>query len=514
VQAVLIPLLADVVVSAGLPILMAATPPPAVGSRTGTTRPQPAAAARTELATAPPQLDTARLQLTTTRPQLASDPDTLVAPSVLRNISRKPREVEVNLTAAPARLELKPGVLTAAYAYNGEVPGPTLDVWEGDHVVVHFRNELPEPTTVHWHGVHLPFASDGSPFHPVPPGGSFDYEFTVPMGTAGTYWYHPHPDGNAGPQVAKGLYGAIVVRSRDDPLASLPEKLLILSDNRLRADGSVDLPDPQSPAGQVDFENGREGNLLFINGQLMPTIPIRSGEVQRWRVVNASAARVYRLAIPGQSFVQVGSDGGLFEKPVEENEILLANSERVELLVRGTGAPGSRALLQSLGYDRYLPQTKPPDWKRALDLLQLQYRRDPPVTPPPIPDRLRPVPPVDTTAVAVRRTVVFSQGLINGRTMDMNRVDFSARLGTTEIWDVENVVGMDHPFHLHGFRFQVLDVDGEPVPYRSWKDTVNVPKHSAVRIVVHYEDFAGKWMFHCHILDHEDRGMMGILEVK
>jgi len=101
--------------------------------------------------------------------------------------------------------------------------------------------------------------------------------------------------------------------------------------------------------------------------------------------------------------------------------------------------------------------------------------------------------------------------MINGKKMDMRRVDVSARLGTTEIWQIENVVAMDHPFHLHGFRFQVLDRDGVPEPFVSWKDSVNVPKHSRVRIAVRFEDFAGKWMFHCHILDHEDMGMMGIL---
>jgi FtsP/CotA-like multicopper oxidase with cupredoxin domain len=116
--------------------------------------------------------------------------------------------------------------------------------------------------------------------------------------------------------------------------------------------------------------------------------------------------------------------------------------------------------------------------------------------------------------VAQHRVIVFSQGLIDGKTMDLNRVDLVARLGTTEIWEVDNVVGMDHPFHLHGFHFQVLDRDGVPEPYRSWQDTVNIPKHSEVRIVVRFEDYPGKWMYHCHILNHEDAGMMGILQVR
>lgn len=441
--------------------------------------------------------------------------DTLTAPSVLPNLSRIPGVVEMSLTAAPARLSLVPGTLTDVFAYNGQVPGPTLVVREGDRVIIHFHNALPEPTTVHWHGVHVPAKADGSPLDPVAPGASYDYVFTVAPGTAGTYWYHPHPDGRSGYQIAKGLFGAIIVRDPHDPLpASLPEKVLILSDNRFRPDGSLDLPDHDSPAGQVDMENGREGNVLFVNGQVMPTLTIRSGEVQRWRILNASAARVYRLAIPGMTFLHVGDDGGLFERPVEAQEILLANSERVEVLVRGTGPPGSQVTLQTLGYDRYVPQTRPRDWNQAHDLLTLRTSSAAPVPPVVLPTTLRPIPALDTAQASATQVVVFAQGLINGRMMDMSRVDLTAHLGTTEIWEIENVVAMDHPFHLHGFHFQVLDRDGVPAPYRSWKDTVNVPKHGTVRIIVRFDDYPGKWMFHCHILSHEDQGMMGILELK
>lgn len=441
-------------------------------------------------------------------------PDTLTSPPVLKNLSSQPHVVEVALTAAPQQLPLVPGHPTTAYAFNGQVPGPTLEVHEGDRVIVHFRNELPESTTIHWHGMHLQAHMDGSPLYPIPPGGQYDYTFTVGPGTAGTYWYHPHPDVRTGRQVALGLYGALIVRAARDPLpASIPERLLILSDNRFRPDGSVDFPDPNSIAGGIDLENGREGNVLFVNGQIMPTIEIRPGELQRWRIINASAARVYRLAIPGQELLHIGDDGGLFEKPVSQSEILLANSERVEVLVRGSGAAGSQTTLETLPYDRYVPQTRPADWNQPHSLLTLQVADVPPVTAVALPDVLRPIAALDTTAVTNRQLVVLTQGLINGRAMDLRRVDLRARLGTTEIWEIENLVGMDHPFHLHGFRFQILDRNGVPAPYRSWKDSVNVPKHETVRIIVRFDDFPGKWMFHCHILDHEDEGMMGILEI-
>jgi len=431
-----------------------------------------------------------------------------------RDLTPAPRTVEVSLTAAPARLSLVPGTTTDLLAYNGTVPGPVLEFREGDHVVVHFRNDLPVMTTVHWHGFHLPFPSDGSPFHPVAPGETYDYEFDIPPGTAGTYWYHPHPDHETGWQVAHGLYGAIVVRAPDDPIASLPERVLVLSDNRLNPDGSLDLPDPGSHAGVVDRENGREGPLLLVNGQEMPELEIRSGEVQRWRIVNASAARMYRLTIPGHPLLWVGTDGGLFERPVEVPDITVAPSSRVEVLVRGTDAPGSRLVVFDLPYDRYIPQTRRKGWNCPRRLLTLRYTEEPPRRQAvEIPATLRHVEPIDTSRVTATRLAVLTQGMINGRMMDMKRVDVDAPIGATEIWQVENLVGMDHPFHLHGFRFQVLDRNGVPEPFLAWRDVVNVPSHETVRFVVRYDDFPGKWMFHCHILDHEDHGMMGVLQV-
>src|SRR5690349_477541 len=434
-------------------------------------------------------------------------------PPLLVNLSKRPHTVEVNLTAAVTKLSLQPGVTSEVFAYNGHVPGPTLDVREGDLVIIHFKNNLPEATTVHWHGIHLPFESDGSPFHPIQPGESHDYVFTVRSGSAGTYWYHPHPDRRTGFAIGKGLFGAIVVHAANDPLPAMNEKLLILSDNRFLNDGTIDFPDPASHHGGIDEENGREGPVLFVNGQVMPTISIRSGEIQRWRVINSSAGRIFRIALAGQTMLQVGTDGGLFEKPVEVRELILATGERAELLVKG-GAPGTRVLLQNLPYDRYSPHTRPTDWSVTRDLLTVETSNEPPIMSASVPASLHKVIPLDTTKVTAVRTIVFGQGIINGHTMDMTRVDVSTRVGATEIWQIVNIVGMDHPFHLHGFQFQVLDRDGVKEPYLAWKDMLNIPRHSTARIIVRYDDYPGKWMFHCHILDHEDHGMMGVLEVK
>lgn len=447
-------------------------------------------------------------------PEYTPATGSLSNPPVLKNVSSTPGTVEVTIRAAPARIALLPGKPADVYAYNGSVPGPTLEAREGDLVTIHFYNDLPEPSTIHCHGIHLPAEMDGSPFELVPPGGHRDYSFRIQRGSAGTYWYHPHPGTRTEYQVAKGLFGALIVRAADDPIATIPEKLLILSDNRFRADGSLDFPDSNSTQAMIDEENGREGNVLFVNGQVMPTINIRSGEVQRWRVINASAARIYRLAVPGQTLLHVGDDGGLFEHPVPVSDILVASSERVELLVRGTGQPGSQTTLQTLPYDRFAPQTRPSDWNTAHSLLTLRYSDTAPTATVTLPAALRKIPVLDTTKATATHVIVLTQGMINGHAMDMDRVEVHARIGTTEIWQLENVVDMDHPFHLHGFQFQVLDRNGVPEPYRSWKDVVNVPRHETVRFAVRYTDFPGKWMFHCHILAHEDQGMMAVLEVR
>lgn len=431
----------------------------------------------------------------------------------MQNDSTAPATVEVSLVAGVNQLELAPGKpATKAFAYNGSVPGPTLVATEGDHVIVHFTNNLTQPTTVHWHGLHVPSDQDGNPMDPVKPGASRDYVFDLPEGSAGTYWYHPHPDGKAAQQAAMGLFGAIIVRAKNDPLPKgLVDEILVLNDNRFDANGAV------AAETMDDQMNGRRGDVLFVNGAVNPTMTLRPGEVRRLRVLNASAARFYLLSVPDHELLHVGSSGGLFGTPQRTEKVLVAPGERVELLLKATAAAGTTTTLKSLPYDRGIMamggSTTP---EKELDLLSVAYTSDAPMTTPAIPETLRTIAPLDTTG-GVARTFVMSEQMmdymINGKTYDPMRVDVQAKLGATEIWTVRNEADMDHPFHLHGFQFQVLDRNGKPEPVVSWNDTVNVPKSATVRFAVKL-DLPGMRMYHCHILEHEDLGMMGMLDVE
>ena len=186
------------------------------------------------------------------------------------------------------------------------VPGPMIEVFEGDTVRIRLENRLPQDTTVHWHGLPVPPSQDGNPMDPIAPGASRTYEFTLPVGSAGTYWYHPHTHEHTAEQVFRGMAGLFVVRSRTDPMpAAIEEKLLVISDLRLASDGSI----PANTA--MDWQNGREGNYVLVNGQYQPALSINPGQSQRWRILNATNARYLRLALDQHAFTLIGTDGGL-----------------------------------------------------------------------------------------------------------------------------------------------------------------------------------------------------------
>jgi bilirubin oxidase len=451
------------------------------------------------------------------------------APPALAPLRRTGNLVELTLTAAPTAITLGNAGATEFWAFNGSIPGPTIDVLEGDRVRILFRNRLPQASTIHWHGLSIPADQDGSPLNPVSAGADRMYEFTLPPGSAGTYWYHPHVHGLTSEQVYRGLAGLFVVRAAYDPLElqDPAEVALVVTDLRLDAAGRI------APDTPMDLMRGRIGDMLLVNGRRSPRLAIRAGETQRWRILNATNARYLRLCLGGRPFTLVGTDGGLLGAPVAGlTELLLAPAERAELLVTSRDPVGTTVSLDSLPYSmgsmvgggmmgggmmggmtRY---TAP----ASANLLALETVPGA-AAPFAVPAVLRAIAPLPV-ATSGGHFVLSGQGMmmapfaINGRTFDMDRIDATSRRGEVQHWDIVNASAMDHPFHVHGTQFQVLSRSwrGSAVAerYLAWKDTVNVRAGETVSIAFRHEH-AGLWMYHCHILEHEDAGMMAVLQV-
>jgi len=439
----------------------------------------------------------------------------------LANTSATPNEFAATLVARRASKAMLPGTSTEFWTYDSRVPGPLIDVFEGDTVRIRLENQLSQETTVHWHGLPVPPAQDGNPMDPIAPGASRTYEFTLPVGSAGTYWYHPHPHELTAEQVFRGMAGLLIVRSPTDPVpTAIEEKLLVISDLRLAADGTIPANTP------MDWQNGREGNYVLVNGQYQPVLSINPGQSQRWRILNATNARYLRLALTGHTMTLIGTDGGLLRSPVPGlDEILLAPAERVEIIVTASLSSQASAVLRSLPYNRG-GMGMVGSSSATIPLLTLTYTSGSTVAVA-LPSALNPV--ADLGVPTKTKRLVFSSGmgmggmgggmmsfLIDGKSFDPARIDLTSRVNEVEQWTIESRSSMDHPFHLHGTQFQVVSRTRSGVtanePYLAWRDTVNVAAFETVvfNVVQHH---LGKRMYHCHILEHESQGMMGVLDV-
>jgi FtsP/CotA-like multicopper oxidase with cupredoxin domain len=412
--------------------------------------------------------------------------------------------VRVDLEAREAEWEFMPGRPTRVWGFNGQVPGPTIEARVGDVLEVRLTNHLTEPTTLHWHGLRVPAAMDGTDMvqHPIVPDDTFTYRFKLP--DAGTFWYHPHS--NETVQLERGLYGALVVRGPDEPQLDA-ERVLVLDDVALDRRGQI-----RRTGGWIEGHNGREGNTRLVNGRREPELTMAAGQIERWRIVNASSARYLRFSIGGRPFTVLGTDGGLLTAPVTVNELLLTPADRADIAV-GPFAEGETLKVDSLPYNR-----------RSIARLRLEHfatLRVGPAAPSRavIPTTLRHIEPLVREPVAVTREVHLGirpslkhgvDFLING---EQHHRDEPVRVGELQVWDVVNDTLMDHPFHLHGFFFQVVEENGRPPEFLSWEDTVNVPPRSRVRIAWMPDDRPGEWMYHCHILEHHASGMMAHFEV-
>ena len=412
----------------------------------------------------------------------------------------------VDLQAAEHHWEISPGVVVHGYAFNGQAPGPVIEASVGDTLLVRFTNLLPEPTTIHWHGLRVPAAMDGSELagDPVPPGGHFQYRFDLP--DAGTFWYHSHL--NETVQLERGLYGAIVVRNPDDPPVD-GERVLLFDDLKMNRRGQIAAPTPL-----LENMRGREGDVLLINGVREPTMQIPAGQIERWRLINTASARHLRLSLSGHRFHVIGTDGGLIPAPYAVDEVLMAPGDRFDLAV-GPFTDGETVVLQALPYDRGAGRPRhrtlatlhvaPEDrasTTAGVDLGRFSRAILPLVEPGEAPTR--------TIRLGGRLTRRGVEGTVNDTP---HFEDAPVHVGRLQVWDIVNETTMDHPFHLHGFFFQILSINGEPPSYPSWEDTVNVRARGRVRIAWLPDNRPGPWMYHCHILEHHAVGMMAHFDV-
>jgi FtsP/CotA-like multicopper oxidase with cupredoxin domain len=425
------------------------------------------------------------------------------------DLNPDPRILEFNLEAKIAKLEITPGVVTPVWTYNGMLPGPYLRATVGDTVIVHFKNALPEETTIHWHGVRVPNNMDGTPDltqERIKPGGEYRYEFVVR--DAGTYWYHPHFNSSA--QVGWGLYGPIVVRDPHDPSVLGDDLVLMLSDMSLDSQGQLL---PKDNGGAFGDLFGREGSVILVNGRVRPRLKARAGKPQRWRIINAARARYFSVASPRSAWVRVGGDNGLAARSQTLDRPLVVPGERLDVVYTSRAPAGTISTARWMPLDRGYGTNFQRSSEPIMDIATVDL---PAVTPPVIPARLRDIPPIAISGAAEitldltiqRDGKVVAMG-ING-IPSWNAKPLHARIGETQVWRLTNNSAFDHPFHLHGYFFQVLDDRRIP----EWKDTINVPVKSTVRIAVKFDERPGVWMFHCHILDHADVGMMGHLHVE
>jgi FtsP/CotA-like multicopper oxidase with cupredoxin domain len=411
--------------------------------------------------------------------------------------------IRVALETQTTIWEYAPGRTVSGYSFNGQVPGPVIEAKQGVPLQIQLTNFLPEPTVVHWHGLRVPAEMDGTEVvqRPLQPGETFTYNFTPP--DAGTFWYHPHA--NETEQLEKGLYGALIVRGADEPVSD-GEQILVLDDLKLDRRGRM-----ARFGSLMERHNGREGKVRLVNGRAEPELTMAAGQIERWRIINAASARTIRLSIGGQPFYILGTDGGLIEKPAQATEVLLAAADRVELAV-GPFRQGEVVAIEALPYNRGTG-IRPVERFATLKVGTAK----PSVAA--IPEQLRIIEPLVNGPVTANRTVKLSGRMSLRRGFDflindeMHHHAEPVKVGELQIWDIVNVAPIDHPFHLHGFFFQVVAINGEPPPWRSWEDVVNVPAKSTVRIAWLPDDRPGSWMYHCHILEHHAAGMMAHFDV-
>lgn len=432
--------------------------------------------------------------------------------------------------------------------YEGSLPGPTLRVRPGDTLRVNLVNlleDLPSglppdspfvcsstsatghalaehtrtcDTNLHVHGLHVsPDGNSDNIFLTVKAGESFQYEYQIPPDhPAGLYWYHPHLHGTVTNQVFAGLAGPIIVEGDLDEIpgiAGVPERVLVLQATQLYPDGGSAQSITNVPGPPTDGPVRLKNYVRLVNGQLNPTMTIRPGETQRWRILNAAANVTYLLHLDGHQLHQISKDGNTLNETWTRDAIVLAPGERVEVLVQA-GPAGTYAF-------RTLPIATGINTQQDTILATLVVDGDA-MTPEPLPTTLLPLEDFSTDTIDQRRQITFQFSppigpynaifWIDHQQFSGDRDDQVVRLNTTEEWVIRNASMSWHPFHIHINDYQVVAVNGRPVPARYHEDTTGVPPFGEITMRTRFLDFPGRWVYHCHLLLHEDNGMMGTVK--
>ncbi len=460
-------------------------------------------------------------------PETVPEPDTNVnteppMPAVeglvaLEDESPEVGVVEYTIDIGTHSARLLPGTSpTEVFAYNGMLPGPLLQARVGETVRIVATNNLSEPTTIHWHGLRIDYRMDGVVHGDLPmiaPGETFVYEFTPPE--AGTFWYHPHMRTTV--QVERGLYGMLIVHEDEDVRPDVDaDRAFVFDDIRLNDDGSIA---PFATNG-MDVVHGRSGNVLLVNGDADPvTLTLSPGQVERWRLVNTANAREMLFRFSGLEVREIGADAGLWPQSETRfvDEVPLAVGARAELEVRL--APGvSSAALDSMVI------TQNPQGQLVLspftmvsvavgdavvETARLGHTAELPVEP--LTARLDVDEEFELQAFNIGGQVVT---MINDVAYE-DSTPWKVNQGEFKVMKIINRMPMSgHPFHLHGQFFKVVERDGQPADEPGWRDTVMLPAGNGRSVTIaSWFDNPGTWMYHCHILEHADAGMMAVVEV-
>ncbi|HEV3355456.1 MAG TPA: multicopper oxidase family protein [Pseudonocardiaceae bacterium] len=466
----------------------------------------------------------------------------LTLPPVLRPTRSDASGDHYEITQRAASVEIIPGTRTTIWGYNGIFPGPTIESTSGRPAIVHHTNALPVPVVVHLHGGHTPEDSDGYPTDLILPANGIDptmagmpgmttdplarittgeRTYTFPLAQRGaTLWYHDHRMAFTGASVWRGLAGFHIVRDPQENALPLPrgarELPLLIADRAFGADGSLRYPskDPSLRMPGVDdpYSSGVLGDVILVNGRPWPVANVDRARY-RLRLLNASNARSYQLTLDpappgGGGFTQIGSDGGLLAAPITHDAIEMAPAERFDVIVDfGRYAPGTEVVLANgFGSGSTAVVMKFRVGSNTEDASR-------------IPDTLSTVTALDPAHATVTRDFHFgyagdkSGWYINGQPYSPTNIAATPKLGTTEVWRL--VSDFAHPIHLHLVHFQVLSrgLSGPGAYDHGWKDVVALRPAEEARIIARFDDYPGRFVFHCHNLEHEDMAMMGNFRV-